>query len=80
MSRRVDLDRSYYSKQSEMYSWCLANFGSSVSGQTIQQLTDPQYRWAYTTVFGYTHFEFRDDEDYILFVLRWVKNDATSDS
>jgi hypothetical protein len=69
------LDRSYYSRQSEIIDSCEENFGLTRYGV----LYDPEgavvpggARWSWSCTFGYTEIYFEESEDAVLFALKWL--------
>ena len=63
---RVSFDRDHYHLQNDMVSWCQENFGYGHWNQNIGE-----NKWSVESMFGHTHFYFRDGKDAVLFQLKW---------
>ena len=66
----IMLDRSFYSIHDEIEQWCNDRFGERIE---VSKETGATYnpRWQRNMMFGHQTFTFRDNEDYLLFALRW---------
>lgn len=49
-----------------MVDWCREQFGYGHWNRNIGE-----NKWSVESMFGYTHFHFRDPQDAILFTLKW---------
>lgn len=63
---RVSFDRDHYHLQNDMVDWCREQFGYGHWNRNIGE-----NKWSVESMFGYTHFHFRDPQDAILFTLKW---------
>jgi len=66
--KAITFDRDHYCKNREIYEQVTKMFGSSI---------DPQPRWKWQQVFGYTTVEFVNIEDYKKF-FKWVRANRKS--
>lgn len=62
LQHTLRLDRSYYSKNSEIFQYCTQEFGSC---------QDDNPRWDVYTMFGYTYLSFCEEADLNQFK-KWV--------
>ena len=67
----INLGREYYSIYEIIERWCNEQFGDRIkyskrSGHTYNS------RWHREMSFGHQIFRFRDEQDAVLFTLRWV--------
>ena len=62
----VNVGRDQYHQLVEICNWCEENIG--VGGYYNGA---PGWQWSLSTVFGYSEFSFRREEDAALFILRW---------
>lgn len=60
---RIDLDRSYYSRNPEIWTWLRETFGTMWDGDAV---------WYGDSVFGYHHFHFQNEADLTKFK-EWLK-------
>lgn len=63
---RISFDRNYYHLQNDMVDWCREKFGYGNWNHNIGE-----NKWSIESMFGYTHFYFRDEKDAVLFTLTW---------
>ncbi len=63
---RISFDRDHYHLQNDMADWCREQFGPGHWNRTLGD-----NRWSIESMFGHTHFHFRDSKDAMLFALKW---------
>ena len=64
---RVSFDREYYHLYNNMVDWCYQEFGPGNWNHKI----GATHKWSVESLFGFSHFYFRDPRDAILFGLKW---------
>lgn len=67
---KVRLDREYYQHYLEMINWCKDNISENFGWH--KNLKNNKYDWAIEMNFGYQTYTFKNDEDAVLFQLRWL--------
>jgi hypothetical protein len=66
---RISFGKDHYHLQREMVDWCEKNLGT---GGYYSFTRNPKTaKWAIESMFGSTHFFFRDSKDAVLFGLTW---------
>lgn len=66
---RISFDKDRYHEHLEMISWCEKNLGE---GGYYSFTKNPETaKWAIESMFGSTHFFFKDSKDAVLFGLTW---------
>ena len=66
MTTVIRFSREHYHLINDMWEWCTENFGQGQwAGNTFTR------DWSIETVFGYTTFVFKDDEQALIFKLKW---------
>lgn len=66
---RISFGKDRYHEHLEMISWCEKNLGK---GGYYSFTKNPETaKWAIESMFGNTHFFFRDSKDAVLFGLTW---------
>lgn len=63
---RISFDRDHYHLLNEMTDWCQKKFGYGHWNTNIGK-----HKWSVESMFGYTHFYFREERDAVLFTLTW---------
>jgi len=66
---RVSFGKDRFHQQSEMIAWCESH---SKNGGWRAMSADSEAEWAVDSMFGATHFFFRNPKDLVLFSLRWT--------
>ena len=66
---RISFGKDRYHQQREMASWCEKNLGDG--GYYAFTHRPNTARWAIESMFGSTHFFFRDSKDAVMFGLTW---------
>jgi len=66
---RVSFGKDRYHQQSEMIAWCESRFKN---GGWRAMTADSKAEWAVDSMFGNTHFFFRNPKDLVIFSLRWT--------
>ena len=66
---RFSFGKDRYHEQRDMQSWCESQFGDG--GYYAFTKNPETARWSIDSMFGNTHFFFRNTEDALLFALRW---------
>jgi hypothetical protein len=66
---KVSFGKDRYHQQEDMIRWCKTTLGKGGWGQSLV-LGDN--RWRVDSMFGSTHFWFKEERDYLLFTLRWM--------
>jgi hypothetical protein len=69
----IELGKDRFHLNKEMESWCVENIGRNSPGNWVFANPDNWHerKWAMSSQFGNTTFYFRDEQDAILFSLRW---------
>ena len=63
---RISFDRDHYHLQNDMIDWCQKKFGYGHWNRNIGE-----NKWSVESMFGHTHFYFREEQDAVLFTLTW---------
>lgn len=66
---RISFCKDRYHQQREMQAWCEKHLGDG--GYYAFTQRPRTARWAIESMFGATHFFFRDSKDAVLFGLTW---------
>ncbi len=66
---RLSFGKDRFHEQRDMLSWCEENFGDG--GYYSFTKNPDTARWSIDSMFGNTHFFFRDSKDAVLFGLKW---------
>ena len=74
---QVNLGREYYIDQDKIFTWCSQNFGAGFQnfGKGVRWKNDSEMmasRWSISINFGVQTYYFADEQDAILFSLKWV--------
>lgn len=64
----IEFGKDRYHQQNDMILWCKDNIGSG-GWQVPMALTD--HKWKIESMFGSSFFYFRDEQDAVLFSLKW---------
>lgn len=68
--KEITFGKDRYHLHREMEAWCQDNVGEG--GWNSDRLVwDEGRKWATSSMFGNTTFAFKNERDYIWFVLRW---------
>lgn len=66
---RISFGKDRYHQQREMLDWCETNLGD---GGYFAFTKNPDHaRWSVESMFGSTHFFFKEEKDAVLFGLIW---------
>lgn len=60
----IIMNRDHYIKHTEIFNWCSETFGDGYQ---------KEHRWSVTITFGHQVYQFTDEKDATLFVLKWVR-------
>lgn len=66
---KVSFGKDRFHEQEDMIQWCRKNLGT---GGWNQSLVLGESRWRVDSMFGNTHFWFKEERDYLLFCLKWM--------
>lgn len=68
----IKLDRSYYARSTDIVSWLMTHVGPGHAYElTNQYVHSDAAMWKWYQLFGYTHIEFKREEDWVQFKLTW---------
>ena len=62
----IDLDKTRYHEREDMIQWCRDNIGRG------GYIPHDYNVWEIDTIFGNSTFRFRNQQDAVLFALRWL--------
>lgn len=65
MEVEVHFGKDWYHRQNDMIAWCHENLGDG------GWLARPDNSWAVECAFGNTFFKFKNEQDAVLFALKW---------
>jgi len=68
---KVTLGREHYHRQSEIMDWCEKNLGPGGWSRSLV-ISGGDDVWRVDSMFGHTHFWFKEERHYLLFCLRWL--------
>jgi len=66
---RISFGKRQFHLQRDMYDWCETHLGEG--GYYAFTKNPESARWSIDSMFGNTHFFFRDPKDAVLFGLTW---------
>lgn len=67
---KVSFGKDRFHEQEAMISWCRKNLGTG--GWNKSLVLNDDTRWRVDSMFGNTHFWFKQERDYLLFCLKWL--------
>jgi len=67
--RRISFGQDRFHQQEEMISWCKRHCGDG-GWQAITK--SDKARWSVDSMFGHTHFFFKEEKDLVLFSMKWL--------
>lgn len=68
---KVTLGKDRYHQQQEIIRWCRETLGPGGWNRSLV-INDSGDVWRVDSMFGHTHFWFREEKHYMLFCLRWL--------
>ena len=68
----IHFDRRAYHLIKQMMDWCYDNIGPGGYGMPLDTSDKPQQVWGIDVAFGNATFYFRNEQDAMMFNLRWV--------
>lgn len=67
--RRISFGRDRFHQHQDMIRWCYQHCGK---GGYHAFSKDDNARWSVDTMFGNTHFFFKEEKDVVLFTMKWL--------
>lgn len=71
MTFTVRLDRDAYQYHEIIIDWCVELFGSMFGKADESNPLALSNRWQRHMMFGYQTYQFRDEKDAMIFILKW---------
>lgn len=68
---KVTITKDRFHEQDAMVEWCKKTLGPG-GWNTSLVLNNKGEQWRVDSIFGSTHFWFKQERDYLLFALKWL--------
>jgi hypothetical protein len=68
---KITLNKDRYHEQEAIVKWCQKHLGPG-GWNTSLVLNNRGEQWRVDSIFGSTHFWFKQERDYLLFALKWL--------